>query len=57
MRVLGGTTSDLARMMFVEGAYMGIPGIIFGSIWRKIPHHIPRTRNDVTMEPHMQCRF
>lgn len=30
MRVLGGTTSDLARMMFVEAAYMGIPGIILG---------------------------
>ncbi len=30
IRVLGGTISDLARMMFVEAAYMGTPGIIVG---------------------------
>ncbi len=30
IRVLGGTISDLARMMLVEAAYMGVPGIIIG---------------------------
>ena len=30
IRVLGGTISDLARMMLVEAAYMGTPGIVLG---------------------------
>ena len=30
IRVLGGTISDLARMMLVEAAYMGAPGIVLG---------------------------